>query len=85
MPSRRSGRLERRVLQALAEQGGTSDTAALNATLRLRPAELLRILNRCVARGLLTREDHPERDLPRRPQYRFTLTDAGRARLERDG
>ncbi|ABW35015.1 hypothetical protein Dgeo_2972 (plasmid) [Deinococcus geothermalis DSM 11300] len=73
------------MLQALADQGGTSDTAALNTTLRLRPAELLRILNRCVANGLVTRTDHPDRDLPRRPQYRFTLTGAGRARLDSTG
>lgn len=80
-PDAPSGPLERRVLQALVAEGGQSTTGTLNAALGTRPSDLLRILNRCVARGLVTRAPHPDRGRPRKPRFLFTITDAGRARL----
>ncbi|GGB79576.1 MarR family winged helix-turn-helix transcriptional regulator [Deinococcus soli (ex Cha et al. 2016)] len=80
-PSQRPGKLERRVLQALADAGGTSDTGALFPVVVSTPAEILRVLNRCLERGFVTREDHPERFTYQKPRYQYALTPAGYARL----
>lgn len=82
MPASGRGERERQVLQTLKDQGGESDTTTLKAILKMPAADLMRILKRCEKQKLLTRTDHPDRDLPKRPKYLFTLTDEGRAQLD---
>ena len=82
MPASGRGERERQVLQTLKDQGGETDTTTLKAILKMRAADLMRILKRCEKEKLLTRKDHPDRGLPRRPKYLFTLTDEGRAQLD---
>ncbi|MBZ9751792.1 hypothetical protein K7W42_13085 [Deinococcus sp. HMF7604] len=80
-PKTKPGRLERQVLQALVDAGGTSDTAQLHPLLKVRKSDILRVLNLALARGYVVRGDHPDRFTYGRPRFNFTLTDAGRARL----
>ncbi|MBZ9715781.1 hypothetical protein [Deinococcus multiflagellatus] len=80
-PKTKPGRLERQVLQALADAGGTSDTAQLHPLVKVRKSDILRVLNLALKRKYVIRADHPDRFIYGRPRFQFTLTEAGRARL----